>query len=188
MGYLANRGINIPPPATLRWSPRCWHREARQTLPAMVAVVEHVERGIVGVHRTYFTPDNRRRDRAFLGPIGGGAVRLGAVRSDEWLAVAESIENALSVTASCGIPAWAALSAGGVRALVLPPEVTKVLICADNDVNGVGQRAAQDAADRFLAEGRRVRVAIPPEANTDVNDLLLGRKNPFQMEHHHAAA
>jgi putative DNA primase/helicase len=187
--YLGSRGITMPLPATLRWSPRCWHREVRQELPAMVAVVEHVERGIVGVHRTYFTSDNRRRDRALLGPIGGGAVRLGAVRTDEWLAIAESIENALSVTASCGIPAWAALSAGGVRALVLPAEVTKVLICADNDANGVGQRAAQDAAYRFLAEGRRVRVAVPPKTGTDVNDLLLGRKqNPCQMERLHAAA
>jgi len=38
-----------------------------------------------------------------LGPIGGGTVRLGAVRSDTWLCIAEGIETALAVTAACGM-------------------------------------------------------------------------------------
>ena len=33
-------------------------------------------------------------------------------------------------------------------------------------------RAAHDAATRWLAEGRRVRVAIPPESGADFNDVL----------------
>ena len=90
--YLASRGITVQPPASLRWTPQCWHRDVRAYLPAMVALVEHVERSIVGVHRTYLTPDYRRRDRASLGPVGGGAVRLGHVRPDTWLCVAEGIE------------------------------------------------------------------------------------------------
>lgn len=187
--YLESRGFHLPVPGSLRWEPRCWHLDLRAHLPAMVALVEHVERGFVGVHRTYLTQDHRRRDRKSLGPIGGGAVRLGGVLTGEWLGVAEGIETALSVTAACGFPAWAALSAGGVRAVVLPPQATMVLICVDNDANGVGQRAARDAADRFLAEGRRVRLAIPPNPGTDFNDLLLGREsNHFEGEQHDAAA
>jgi putative DNA primase/helicase len=187
--YLKSRGIDLPMPPSLRWAPRCWHGASRTHLPAMVARVDHPERGFVGVHRTYLTPDNRRRDRASLGPIGGGAVRLGAVRVGEWLALAEGIETALSITTSCRIPAWAALSAGGVRKVVLPPEATMVLICADNDENRVGQDAAEDAADRFLAEGRRVRVAMPPDPDTDVNDLLMAcNSNHFEKEHSNAAA
>jgi hypothetical protein len=57
MRYLAGRGLVMPPPATLRWAPRCWHRDVRCELPAMVARVEHVERGFVGVHRTYLRSD-----------------------------------------------------------------------------------------------------------------------------------
>ena len=49
-----------------------------------------------------------------------------------------------------------------------------VLICSDNDPNGTGQRASQSAADRFLAEGRRVRIALPPEPGVDFNDVLRG--------------
>ncbi len=38
--------------------------------------------------------------------------------------------------------------------------------------NGTGQRAAREAAERFLREGRRVRIATPPNSNTDFSDLL----------------
>jgi len=185
--YLASRGITVQPPASLRWTPQCWHRDVRAYLPAMVALVEHVERGIVGVHRTYLTPDYRRRDRASLGPVGGGAVRLGHVRPDTWLCVAEGIETALAVTTACGIPAWAGLSAGGIRALVLPSEARMVLICADNDANGVGQRAAADAAQRWLTEGRRVRIAMPPESDTDMADVLVERGGAYRGGQHDAA-
>ena len=140
----------------------------------MIALVEHVERGIVGIHRTFLTPECRRRDRASLGPIGGGAVRLGMLRAGEWLAITEGIETALAVATSCNMPVWAALSEGGIRTLVLPPEVNHVLIRADHDASGVGQRAAHNAAERWLAEGRRVRIAMPPEPDTDMADVLLG--------------
>jgi putative DNA primase/helicase len=145
----------------------------------MVALVEHVQHGIVGVHRTYLcsaasgkadiAKDWQKRS---LGPIRGGAVRLGTPRKLKWFAVAEGIETLLSVTQACSIPGWAALSEGNMRALILPPEATHILVCVDNDGNGVGQRAGYDAAERWLAEGRRVRVAIPPEPDTDFNDVL----------------
>jgi putative DNA primase/helicase len=44
--FLVGRAITMPLPSSLRWAPRCWHREARANLPAMVALVEHVERGV----------------------------------------------------------------------------------------------------------------------------------------------
>jgi putative DNA primase/helicase len=138
----------------------------------MVALVEHIKHGIVGVHRTYLTSDHRRRDRASLGAIGGGAVRLGEVRADTELCIAEGIETALAVMTACGMPAWAALSAGGIRALVLPPEASRVVIAADHDASGVGQNAALDAAARWLAEGRRVHIAMPPKPGADFNDVL----------------
>jgi phage/plasmid primase-like uncharacterized protein len=144
----------------------------------MVALVEHVTRGPVAIHRTYLQSDGSGKalaapDKASLGPVGGGAVRLTKPEPGEWLAVAEGIETALSVAVACAMPAWAALSAGGIRSLVLSPEITDVLICADNDANGVGQRAAHEAAQRWLAEGRRVRIALPPGPDTDMADVLI---------------
>jgi putative DNA primase/helicase len=171
--YFASRDITIPPPPSLRWAPRCWHREAHAYLPAIVACVEHVDRGFVGCHRTYLTADHQRRDRASLGPISGGAVRL--VPAAELLMVAEGIETALAAMQACCLPAWAALSTSGLTRLTMPSTVRTVLILADNDRNGAGQRAARAAAQRWVAEGRRVQIALPPEPGTDFNDVLRGR-------------
>src|SRR5262249_42871510 len=152
-------------PPALRFHPACPRPRGevdnvRPPLPAMVALVEHVQRGPVAVHATYLRPDGngkadipKEQQRASFGPIRGGAVQLGRPRG-EWIAVAEGVETALSIMVASAIPAWAALSAGGLERLALPPEAGMVLICADNDANGVGARAARTAGHRFLAEGR----------------------------------
>jgi putative DNA primase/helicase len=181
--YLASRGITFDRwPPSLRFHPRCPRPKDNggnllSPLPAMVGLVEHVTRGSVAVHCTYLRPDGSNKadtdpDKAIFGPVAGGAVRLGAPRPSEWLAVAEGIETALSIAVACSMPAWAALSAGGLERLVLPPEATHVVICADHDSNGVGERAAYGAASRWLAETRRVRIAKPPEPDTDFNEVL----------------
>lgn len=174
--YLDGRGITIAPPPSLRWAPSLLRPDGTYR-PAMVALVERVECGVVGVHRTYLARDDagiwRRRDRASLGPIGGGAVRFAPAAAT--LMVGEGIETCLAAIQATALPAWAALSTSGLRALVLPPIVREIVILADNDANGAGERAARLTADRWLAEGRRVRIAMPPEPNADFNDALLGR-------------
>jgi phage/plasmid primase-like uncharacterized protein len=89
----------------------------------------------------------------------------------ERMAVAEGIETALSVQQATGIPTWAALSAGGIERLELPtlPLAAEVVIAADADEDGL--RAANQAARRWLREGRSVRIATPP-VGRDFNDLL----------------
>lgn len=192
--YLRSRGILFNNwPTSLRFHPRCYRPKGDESnflppLPAMLGLVEHVQYGPIGVHATYLRPDGsgkaaipKCQQRASFGPRRGAAVRFGIVRPDRWLVVAEGIETTLSVMQSCALPGWAALSEGGVRALRLPREAKLVLICADHDANGIGQRAAHDAADRFLREGRRVRIAMPP-ANIDFNGIL----NSVGMEALHA--
>jgi len=181
--YLASRGVTLDRwPSSLRFYPRCPRPRddagnLLPPLPAMVALVEHVERGPVAVHTTYLKPDGSgtadiEKPKAMFGPVAGGAVRFGTPSEGERLAVAEGIETALSVAVACSMPAWAALSAVGIKNLILPPQATHVIICADHDASGTGQRAAHSAAQRFLIEGRRVRIARPPKYGTDFNDLL----------------
>jgi putative DNA primase/helicase len=81
-----------------------------------------------------------------------------------------------------GWPGWATLSASGIEALVLPPLpiAATVIIAADHDLNGIGQGAAHKAARRWLAEGRRVRIPLPPEPDTDWNDVLRGKGSQDQ--------
>jgi putative DNA primase/helicase len=148
----------------------------------MIALVQHVERGPVAIHRTWLAIDGSakasfREPRRSLGPVGGAAVRLARADDRQPLIVAEGIENAAAVQLTTGYPAWAAISAGGIERLVLPalPCAAAVIIAADNDHNGVGERSARRAAQRWLAEGRRVQLALPPMPGFDWNDILLNK-------------
>jgi putative DNA primase/helicase len=84
--------------------------------------------------------------------------------------VAEGIETALAVHMLIGLPVWATVSAGGMEAVAIPADVHEIYICGDNDSNGRGQEAARKLAGRLLVEGRKVRVAIPVEPDTDWAD------------------
>jgi putative DNA primase/helicase len=156
----------------------------------MVALVEHVQLGPVAVHATYLRRDGsskadipKEQQRASFGTVKGSAIRFGTPRAGEWLAIGEGIETMLSVAAACSMPAWAALSAGGIRSLVLPREATHLIVCADNDASEVGERAARDAAAPWVAEGRRVRIAMPPQRGSDFNDLLNDRAPAAEIRH-----
>lgn len=172
--YLRGRGISCPLPDRLRFHPRCFHGPSRQTLPAMVALVDGGEG--FAVHRTFLRPDGHGKaglpdgDKLMLGRVAGGAVRLsdGPGR----LVIAEGIESALSLL--CGIldgPAqiWAALSTSGMRSLRLPVQAATLAIAADADPEG--RAAAQSLAQRAHAAGWRVSLLDPGEGR-DFNDIL----------------
>jgi putative DNA primase/helicase len=131
----------------------------------MVARVDGLDGELTGVHRTWLDRDEAgvwlRRDRASLGPIGGGAVRFAP--GAETLLIGEGMETCLAAMQATTQPAWAALSTSGMTALRLPAGVRTVIILADHDRSGAGERAARAAARRWLAERRRVRIALPPE-------------------------
>ena len=175
--YLRSRGLNIPPPPPLRFHAGLKHPSGA-ICPAMVALVTRgTDNMPLAIHRTFLSRDGTGKapvepQKMMLGPCRGGAVRLGSVRPDEWLAIGEGIETTLSVMQACALPGWAALSADGIKSLILPPDAAMALICADNDAGGAGQRAAREATERFLREGRRVGIAMPPTLGTDFNDVL----------------
>jgi hypothetical protein len=176
--YLHLRGLGLPSMPVLRWAPRCWNRETGRELPAMLARVDGADGKFAAVHRTWLLPDGSgkaalREPKWSLGPTKGAAVRLAPL--GPVLAVAEGIETALTAIVT-GVPAWAALSAGGIETLVLPIGVREVIVLTDNDANGCGLRTARVAGRRWLAEGRRVRIALPPEPGTDFNDVLRGQR------------
>ncbi len=180
--YLWSRGIYHPVPPTIRmhgaFGPYGRHLQSGERRPQMVALVEHVDHGPVGVSRTFLAIDGSGKasldpPRLFCGPVKGAAVRLAP--ACETLMVGEGIETCLALMQVQALPGWAALSTSGLKALVLPTVVRTVIILADNDANGAGERAARAAAERWLAEGRRVRLAMPTEAGSDFNDVLVGR-------------
>jgi putative DNA primase/helicase len=144
----------------------------------MIARIDSIDGELVGVHRTYLRADaSGKADiepaKAMLGCAKGGAVRLAPPA--ETLMIGEGIETCLATMQPTAMPAWAALSAGGIEASVLPSFVRQIVILADQDHHGRGERAARTAAQRWVVEGRSVRIAMPPEPGADFNDVLLGK-------------
>ena len=174
--YLALRGITGPIPPTFRFQTSLEHKPTGTRHPAMIAAVKRwPRREVIAIHRTYLHPDGDGKaaiepNKMTLGPVAGGAVRLAP--AGETLAISEGIETGLSVLVATGTPTWAALSAGGIKRLDLPPLpiAAEIVIAADPDPTGLA--AAYDAAERWHNEGRRVRIAEPPPGQ-DFNELLM---------------
>lgn len=172
--YLATRGLAVPDGEALRYLTDARHPTGGRAGCMIALAVDAAGRG-VAIHRTYLAPGGVGKTamdppRATLAPIGGAVVRLCRCRPGEPLVIAEGIETALSAGVLEGAPAWAALSAGNMRAIPLPDDVREVIVAADNDPPGL--RWAWIAADAFAAPGRRVRVIQPQTPGTDFNDLL----------------
>jgi putative DNA primase/helicase len=175
--YLRSRGITIPPPPSSRFAPRLFHRSKTGTVtywPGMVALVQRGADGApIAVHRTYLSPAGSKAPvdevKKALAPTAGGAVRLAP--ATDFLMVGEGIETCLAAMQATGLPAWAALSTSGLKKLDLPEHVRRITILADGDEDG--ERAAHRAGARWLAEGREVRIARPPDG-CDFNDLIAG--------------
>ena len=173
--YLASRGLHLPPPPTLRFHAGLKHPSGG-IWPAMVALVTRGSDDTpLAIHRTFLARDGGGKapvdpQKMMLGPCRGGAVRLAA--PGDVLMVGEGIETCLAAMQATGHPAWAALSTSGLRTLDLPGDVRDVIVLADGD--DPGEAAARDCAWRWKREGRRVRIARPPQG-MDFNDLLIGR-------------
>jgi putative DNA primase/helicase len=180
--YLLSRGILIVP-EVLRFG-WCTHRHFRpERFPVMATLIVDIDGHPIGIHLTYLRFDgsdkidvaDKSDQRECRGKIGGGTIRLAPYEPGRELIIAEGIETTLSAMQIFGLPGWSAVFAGGLKTLELPPEVREIVIAADNDESGIGWDNALAAEERWLAEGRSVRVVIPPVPGTDFNDVLRGR-------------
>lgn len=188
--YLAHRGLSGIAPerlVDLRAQAKRSYRDGASSLvcPAMLAAVRDVRGRLIALHSTLLTEDGLKAktvapkrlsklpsDRT----IAGSAIHFG--EPDKDLAVAEGIETALSVVKSTGLPCWACISANGLAAVEVPNGVETVLIYADRDRSGTGQKAALALRARLLQQGIKSKVLLPqgdiPEGakGVDWNDVL----------------
>jgi hypothetical protein len=197
--YLAGRGIDLTrlgrQPRCLRYAPNVLCVETGTRLPALLAAITDADGRHVATHRTWLARDASgawvkaplRDPKKTLGSYAGGCIRLwrgatGRSLSDaqpgEAVAIAEGIETALSLVAACPeLRVVSAVSLSNMSRLILPPQITHVTLCADDD--GDNQAAAElliRAAERFAREGRAVRIARPPQGFKDMNDALTGKR------------
>ena len=178
--YLRARGYSGPIPDSIKFQATGRFGGVDGDLPLMVALVQHGVTGSrLGCHRTALAPDGSGKaechaPKRALGPIGGGAIRLGECQPGQTLVIGEGVETTLSAVELArmkGIDAvgWAAISAPGMRKLHLADEFQNITIAADR--GAAGESAAKIAHDRFRSQGRTVRVVLPPDGYGDFNDF-----------------
>lgn len=175
--YLESRGITINLPTSLRYHSGLWHSPTNSTFPVMIGAIRGPDGELSGIHRTYLAADGRGKadhpqNKMMLGRCAGGAVHL--AEAGVKLGVGEGIETMLSVQQATNLPCWAALSTSGLKSLILPSSVRKVIIFSDAD--DAGEEAARLAAKRFVRHGLTTRIVRPPSGMGDFNDVLADRR------------
>ncbi len=184
--YLRNRGIELDyVPECLRFHSSLGAFDKDRSLgdhPAMVAAVTDEIGNIIGLHRTYLTPEGTKAPlgkstKKVLGSISGGTIRLyeGSVRT---VGIAEGIENSLSVHRATGMDMVAAPSGTVMKNTPFLSTVEEIHIWADLDRSGAGKKFAEELANRLVAEGKKVFIHFPPfeipenEKGIDWNTIL----------------
>lgn len=171
--YLRNRGITVGLPDCLRFARIPLGK--RTAMPALIALVAGADDMPCGIQRIYLSNDGRKADlpsgkvKFSLGRVRGGAIRLtpGAVSG---MILSGSVEDGLSLVEIEGRAVWAAPGEEMVAGMNLPEAVASVVIGADAD--DAGRRFAAKALDRFVVEGRAVRVIYPANGAKDFNQEL----------------
>lgn len=181
--YLRKRGIaTLRDCASLRLHPRCFYRpdrddkpSVRDAWPALIAAVTDLDGTLTGVHRTWLDPSGGSKapiatPRRAMGGLRGRGVRFG--QADDVMAAGEGVETVLSLrTVLPTLPAVAALSAGHLAALDLPPTLRRLYIAEEADPAG------RNGADRLAARAEAAGVeairltAVMSDLNADLAAL-----------------
>ena len=186
--YLRSRGITAPLrfPA-LRFHPGCYYRAddkaPPEAWPALIGAVTDLSGNITGVLRTWLARDGSAKaplsdPRRAMGDLLGNAVRFGVVEACPGLragvlAAGEGIETMLSLKSVVpALPMAAALSAGHLAGLLLPPSLRRLYVAADNDL--AGRRAATRLMARARAGDIEAFLLLPRGKDYNVDLCALG--------------
>jgi phage/plasmid primase-like uncharacterized protein len=140
----------------------------------MIAAVTDLDGNVTGAHRTWLAPDGSGKaavgtPRRAMGSLLGHAVRFGA--AGDVLAAGEGIETMLSLRLALpAMPMAAALSAGHLAALLLPPTLRRLYIARDADAPGGTALAA--LTERAAAAGIEA-LALSPRLGDFNEDLQV---------------
>lgn len=186
--YLVQRGfvgVNDP---VLRFHPALPYPNGKK-YPALIARVDDVAGGFAGIWRTFLRADGRKADvptaKLGLGPVRGGAVRLGGMAMH--IGAAEGLESGLGAWFMIGkrYPVWPCLSTSGLVGFEVPLGVSRLTVFPDGDrpIKRVGnefvpcvpagQRAAEALRDRASGEGIDSGIAAYPPHSKDYADIWL---------------
>lgn len=167
--YLDRRHL-MPVPPDIRFHPQCPYLPRPRTIfrPALLIPVREMSR-LVAIQRIFLDPHTAHYERkVMLGSPASGAWRGRAGRAT--LAIAEGFETAEAFFRLHGIDCWACLGARRMDQIVIPADVTRLIIAEDNDVEG--RQAAARAQCRYDRSGLRIERMPPPPIFNDWADVL----------------
>jgi putative DNA primase/helicase len=176
--YLRKRGVgldNYPNCLRTASSLRYYDDDASGTFPAMLAAVQDSAGKPITIHRTYLRADGRgkapvEKPRKLCSSVGNGpTIRLTPI--EPTLGIAEGIETAIAAAKLFGVPTWSVISTHGIETFQPPHGLKHLIVFADNDAKGAGQRSAYSLATR-LAGLIAIDIKIPEQIG-DWNDVLL---------------
>jgi hypothetical protein len=154
LGFLP--GTEVHPPAMI-----AAFGMTRETLPGELVIDDAAVRG---VHLTKLKPDGSGKagtdnDKIMIGGSVGFPIVLAPINDGLGLAIAEGIEDALSLHQATGLGVWAAGSANRLPALAdrIPSYVEVVSIAADDD--DVGLKYA-DQLGQIILRTRECRILV----------------------------
>lgn len=172
--YLKGRGIACEIPGTVRYLPARGTKHVHAMIvPFGIATERNCGRyeiaaeQVMGIHLTRLSPDGRtkaegERAKIMLGPSKGFPLMLAPPNDGLGMAIAEGIENALSIHAATGLGAWAAGSAGRLPDMAehVPAYVESLLIFADDDPAGMAGAKGLEGA--LTGRGHEIRLQYLP--------------------------
>jgi hypothetical protein len=184
--FLAGRGLHMPDdlsPRVLLFHPHCpFPREGSDVEvhhPALVAIHRDIITDkVMAISRRPLTPDGRSLGKPVtLGPGRGSAVKLTPCEDVcQGLHLAEGVTTGLAAMALGMVPVWCTGGSGGLAPFPILPGVDHLTIICDHDLNGSGQRAANECLARWQAAGREASIVMPPTPGTDLADYVQERQ------------
>jgi putative DNA primase/helicase len=167
--------------SVLRFHPRCpWRDEnTGQTIfiPALIAAFVSIDDdSITAVHRIRVDQPGRwpRTERRMLGIVHRAAVKLDALSGDT-LTIAEGIETGMAARQLGFKPTWALGSVGAISFFPLIDGLLQLTILGE--VGEASARAIKFSGTRWRRAGRRVRVVMPNDGLSDMNDALIAERS-----------
>lgn len=174
--YLRRRGIMMDLPSCLRFS-RIRYGSRGVLHPALICAITGPGGDITGIQRTYLTEGGGKgrfkKVKLSLGRVRGGAIHLGP--ASDTMIVTEGLEDGLTLMQALTRSVWVAAGTSMLPAMAFPQIVREIVIGADGDEPG--ETAAREAAAKFAATGRAVRIMLPTPPHKDFNAELMDRQS-----------